>query len=426
MPLHIDIGLAQINVRTMFMGFMVVVVLIAAICNAAVGRNADTWSKTYSFSLHAAYVDPNTVQASGSVGPVGMVQLVDNSNHTHAHCTIFRDKPLEKCKMMRSPPMYLQTVKDKWPFLENQMTFAQTKDMFFVFLAFTGFWWSQYAISEGEWAYQRKHYIRTVVIFMFGLLVFIDFIWQNAMGWAEGSYTTAIAIFMVCGAIIVLEYAFKKQQSPAEEKASDVNISTPKREHMRYNIYLSYAGLLMFAPVVLFVLSNTHDALFDVHIQLVFFSFVFYATLDLFQTRTTAVLMCILDETDKLSGKLRFLQFFVVLAFVLCKCFVLLPSLVLIQNHYQERMFQQVMLAVHYVVIIGFALADLVHIAFHKMDWNWKQQSQAEEKGGGVNIGTPKGEMETDLIKLLVMIAYTSIVFFGAMVVDAPIVVSSQ
>ena len=189
------------------------------------------------------------------------------------------------------------------------------------------------------------------------------------------------------------------EQAQAVQQETPVGISTPKQEHMRRNIYLSYACLLMLPPVVLFILSHTHDAIFDVHIQLVFFSFLFYATLDVFQTRTTAVLMCIRDKDDAMTTELHFVQIFVVLAFFLCKCFVLMPSLVLLQTQYKERTFQLTTLAVHYVLLFGFALSDLVHIVFKNITW-------------------------TDLIKLFLMLVYTCFIFFAAVVVDAPVAAS--
>lgn len=319
--------------------------------------------------------------------------------------------------MMRSPPMFLEEATDKWPFLAEQMPFAQTKDMFMVFIAFAGFWCSQYAIGEYESGYHNKHTIRTVTSIVFVVVCIVDFVWQSVHGWAAGSYTTAIAFFVGCGLIILLEYAFKTDIHPGDHKdthadkktepgaieaqpvqSEHVAISTPKREHMRRNIYLSYACLLMLPPVVLFILSHTHDAIFDVHVQLAFFSFLFYATLDVFQTRTTAVLMCIRDKEDAMTRELHLVQVFVVLAFFLCKCFVLMPSLVLLQTQYKERTFQLTTLAVHYVLLFGFALADLVHIVF-------KMSSM-------------------DLIKLFAMLVYTCFIFFAAVVVDAPVAAS--
>jgi hypothetical protein len=71
-----------------------------------------------------------------------------------------------------------------------------------------------------------------------------------------------------------------------------------------------------------------------------------------------------------------------------------MPALVLLQKQYNERTFQQATLAVHYVVLGGFALADLAHITF------------------------PKIEMHPDLVKLFAMLFYTGFVFFGTCWVD--------
>jgi hypothetical protein len=71
---------------------------------------------------------------------------------------------------------------------------------------------------------------------------------------------------------------------------------------------------------------------------------------------------------------------------------------VLLHTQYNERGVQRATVAVHYVVIGGFALADLVNITVKKV-YN----------------------MPTDLIKLLVMLVYTAFIFFAHLVVDVKV-----
>ncbi len=96
-----------------------------------------------------------------------------------------------------------------------------------------------------------------------------------------------------------------------------------------------------------------------------------------------------------MDGQLKRVKFFVVLAFCLCKCFALLPALVLLQTQYNERAFQRATLAVHYVVLIGFALADLLHITIKK-----------------------KFDLTLDMLKLLFMVVYVSFIFIAMCFVD--------
>ena len=254
---------------------------------------------------------------------------------------------------------------------------------------------------------------------------------------AIGSISTAFALLVICLLVICFEYATagserfelysEPQQVPKtdveqqqQKNTADVNeFSThvkSKNEYMHRNVYLSYACLLTLPIVVVVMLSSERAAIVDVHIQLIFFSFIFYATLDVFQTRTTAVLLCLkhtpeiraaaatTDVTeDSKSAKARendtdpltLLKIFVVVAFCLCKFFALMPALVLLQK-YNTNVFQQTTLAAHYVLLVGFTFGDLLHIlySFHK-------------------------EMPpVDLLKLFVMLVYTCMVFFVTVTLD--------
>ena len=376
-----------------------VLVFILAIINFIVPRK-DAWHTPSRFSFHAAH----EVKAGWL--------LADNSNATHSECsaTIFNTEALmDKCKRMRSGPMYYDnaTQTQMLSALQEQCTFALFVHMSFIFVIFSLLWGSQHAITEEL----TKHSKFATVGCLVGAVVFvaIDVIveWTNGKGVAAGSNTTGIAMIAVCLLLVyMIDYVdttgvrfVKRKPTDVEISAPPaVEISAPKREHMHRHIYVSYACLLMFPLVVLFILAHTHTPLVDVHIQLVFFSFIFYATLDVFQARATAVLLCVCTpETDELKAKhtqeLQVVKFFVVLAFFLCKCFVLLPALVLLQTQYSQTAFQSATLAAHYVVLVGFAIADFLHISFTSV-------------------------LHTDLIKLLAMFVYTVFIFSASFSAD--------
>jgi len=270
------------------------VAFIAALCNFFVVTRNNEWSTPHQFSVHPGYA----ATARG--------QLLDNSKATHLNCssTFFADdKDIQKCKMMRSPPMFLHNATQVWPVLGQQMTYALTKHILMIFLAYTAFWCSQYAITEHEKTKDKPKTIRIVVVVVVAILLIVDLILDstNKNGLAAGSFSTAIAFIVVFLLIMLFEYLakpfvlhtqpegteMKELERGAGQPPAGVDIMKPVHKHMHRNIYLSYACLLMLPLVVVLILSNSHQPLVDVHIQLLFFSFLFYATLDVFQTRTT-------------------------------------------------------------------------------------------------------------------------------------------
>ena len=421
------------KVRLAMISSIPVFTVIYGLVNAwAPARHADYWQKPFQFAAHP--YEENMATAAHFTGPFlskvrvapsAGAKLVDHSKATHLNCNssiLTDEKQMNKCKMMRSAPMYLGNVEHSWSVLGAQSSFVLTKHMFLIFIAFCMFWCSEFVLSEKYFALHSHHVIvRNVVVFA------VVVIFAFSLGWdvtgdmskdvAIGSVSTAFSFVVLCLLIICFEYGGMngKLYIVADAKPGDIN--TPKNEHMFRNIYLSYACLLMLPLAVVFILQHTHDAIVDVQIQLVFFSFIFYATLDVFQTRTTAVLECLEDaEADAKPAQatasvenvesanqqlqpikltLHHVKFFVVLAFFLCKCFALLPGLVLMQREYIERQFQTNTLGAHYIVLFGFAVADLVHITFKTF------------------FGMP-----ADVFKLFCMLFYTCFIFIAALFVD--------
>ena len=425
------------KVRLAMISSIPVFTVIYGLVNAwAPARHADYWQKPFQFAAHP--YEENMATAAHFTGPFlskvrvapsAGAKLVDHSKATHLNCSSSKftdEKQVNKCKMMRSAPMYLGNVEHSWSVLGAQSSFVLTKHMFLIFIAFCIFWWSEFVLSEAFFGTLHQHHVIVRNVVVFAVVV----IFACSLGWdvtgdmskdvAIGSVSTAFSFVVLCLLIICFEYGGMNGKLYTVADAKPGDIIAPKNEHMFRNIYLSYACLLIMPLAVVFILQHTHDAIVDVQIQLVFFSFIFYATLDVFQTRTTAVLLCLQDaepdpkptettaKVENLEGggsaqqklvptklTLQYIKFFVVLAFFLCKCFALMPGLVLMQREYIERGFQRNTLGAQYIVLFGFAVADLVHITVKTF------------------FGMP-----ADCFKLFCIIFYTWFIFIATLFVD--------
>jgi hypothetical protein len=272
---------------------------------------------------------------------------------------------------------------------------------------------SEYALSNTQLITDKNVVIvRNAVVFA-ALLVFVcelvtDVDQNMSAKKAIGSVSTAFSFVVVCLLIICLEHGGTHGKRIQLHTDAALTLSQTRAEHMHRNIYLSYACLVMLPMAAVLVLHYTRVAVVDVHIQLVFFSFIFYAALDVFQTRTTAVLMCMnnYDHTEEKDAQgivkpkldLHFVRIFVVVAFCLCKWFALTPALVMLHTKYNKNnnIFQVVTISAHYVLMSLFLLADVMHVM-------WKNATTRPP---------------TDLFKLFGMLLYISLIFFVIMATD--------
>jgi hypothetical protein len=131
-----------------------------------------------------------------------------------------------------------------------------------------------------------------------------------------------------------------------------------------YNIHTSYLTLLIFPLILIVALHSTKIVSVDVHIQLIFFSSIFFALLDICQALVMSVLSTFHpDHTIWKGHPIGFVKGFVVLAFLLCKCFVYIPSFQLMFLYYVRTNDISRWLTIIQVIAVGFAsLVDLVYV----------------------------------------------------------------
>jgi len=128
-----------------------------------------------------------------------------------------------------------------------------------------------------------------------------------------------------------------------------------------YNIHMSYLTLLIFPLIVIVVLHSTKTVFVDVHIQMIFFSSIFFALLDICQALVTSVLSTF-DSTHTIFTPIGYVKVFVVLAFLLCKSFVYAPSFQLILLYYVRTDILRWLIFMQIIVVLAAAVFDLVYI----------------------------------------------------------------
>jgi p-aminobenzoyl-glutamate transporter AbgT len=92
--------------------------------------------------------------------------------------------------------------------------------------------------------------------------------------------------------------------------------------------------VLVLSLFALLALTSFGKPVVDVHVQLVFFGYIFFGVLDVVQSRVVSVLAS-LTADNSLAPGIGMIKAFVVLAFVLCKFFVFFPTWQLM-GHYAD------------------------------------------------------------------------------------------
>jgi len=147
---------------------------------------------------------------------------------------------------------------------------------------------------------------------------------------------------------------------------TDTSESYRKFQEIYRNIHVSYLMLLLFPMVSLLALVRTERKIVDVHVQLIFFSTIFFAVLDIIQSRVASVLASFHQE-NSVDSAIGTIKIFVVLAFTLAKLFVFMPAYQLTVVYYTKTDDLAFWLVVpQLVAFIGLSVFDLAYIAGFK------------------------------------------------------------
>ena len=147
----------------------------------------------------------------------------------------------------------------------------------------------------------------------------------------------------------------------------------PESEHYKKvqtiyrNIHVSYLMLLLFPLVSILALARAHmynkTKIVDVHVQLIFFSSIFVAVLDIMQSRVSSVLASFSDA-NSMKTAIGKIKIFVVLAFCLAKLFVFMPAYQLTARYYiQTGTVQFGLVLIQLLAVLVLSVLDLVYIA---------------------------------------------------------------
>jgi hypothetical protein len=232
----------------------------------------------------------------------------------------------------------------------------------------------------------------------------VDATYNNQV--AIGSITTGASFSFVALLLISASHIDKVKKHDRATAVGRWN------DHIHYNIYASYTILFILPLYMLLSLSRTaaiQTALVDVHVQLLFCGCVFYAVLDVIQTRVSSVFAAMYEETaatakeqslplqqsnsneetvqsndfppfrikdskfESVFHPPTLMRLFVVLAFVLTKLFVLVPCLQVFGGNYTKvESMNMTFITMAYILAFGSGLFDLVYARyFSVIDARW-------------------------------------------------------
>ena len=334
---------------------------------------------------------------------------------TETYCGKLPTQAQAKCNMRRLAAMYFGDIHSSWSVLGTQSTYTLVKHIFCILLAFSLFWMSEHMIYTYNDGWFRKFHKQVrVAVLILAIIIFaanVGFDIQPDMYKVDtvaiGSITTGISFYLVCMLIICFTHLHDPDSAVVAEKSepaasSELQSLVPgavengglgpvgapgifnfslwsavaptvrttdadryrRFEDMYLNIHVSYLVLLLTPLFLILALAAGKQVVVDVHVQLFFFSSIFFAVLDVFQTRVTSVLAS-LTQTDQMSVStpLGMVKGFVVLAFILCKLLVCVPSWQLLLKYYALSDSVSYYLVVWQIVLFGFASAvDLMYI----------------------------------------------------------------
>jgi hypothetical protein len=378
-------------------------------------------SNVFTFSLH-----PYESLPSSFAGPfLGKIR-VGNSSHilmaptalSQSQCNQVHDTEKEKCLMQNSPNLYLGKVHSSWSVLGAQSRFLQLKNILVLTIVLTVFGFSQQMMRLFFRERQTMIQHAVVVVSIIVLSLSIGFDIKDKMhdvddnynhDVAIGSITTGASYSFLSLLIISASHVDKIKEYVPGSRLANWN------QHLHYNIYASYMILFLVPLYALLALSRSGSAVVDVHVQLIFCGCVFYAVLDVIQTRVSSVLAGMHDEIVKpnqeggennqdaeaantnneqkhiqhqdLRHQYTFMRFFVVLAFVLTKLFVFVPCVQVISLFYTANDANTGSVAFAYVLVILSAVYDLLYaVWFSRIHATWYNIGHAAWYAIGRNV----------------------------------------
>ena len=366
------------------------IALLAIVSIATIWKFVDKPnSKVYQFSVHAYQGDHQKITLTGPF--LGKIRVDGTSveitngvklDNKQSYCdysgnTIFNSLPLDKknemkdaCNVMRIPTMYSGNIHSSWSVLGAQSVSIVIKNISLISFVFSLFIFSDFYIRwmcEGHPNWIR--WIRTVVVILAFIVsiiaIALDFdskmhtINNGKQVYAIGSVSTGLFFWVITLLIICFS------------QIDDVK-NYDWEKHI--NLNMSFLILLLLPLFMILGLLDHEKAVVDVHIQLIFFSSIFFAVLDIFQMRVMPVLEelstdnCGIATEDniKVTQYLRYIKVFVVLACILCKLFVFVPTLEMVGRYYIKTnvSFSYAMLAFQIALLVSTSCLDLLHIVW--------------------------------------------------------------
>lgn len=353
-----------------------------------------------------------------------LTATADLNTQTEKYCTSAPSLPEGhqlKCNMSRTADMYFGDIHSSWSVLGSQSAYTLVKHIFCILLTFSLFWMAEHMIQTEVGLFRNSHKQVRVVILIFAIVIFAGNVIFDIQGdmydiekVAIGSITTGIAFCVVClliicftlfddppaaaaaaggavkeGATITIEVENSQRQEtvsllptatadfmpslwsgvpslpgfPQTVRTTDDGDGRYRRlEDMYLNIHASYLVLLLLPLFLILALTAAQKVVVDVHLQLFFFSSIFFAVLDIFQTRVMSVLAS-LTQSSAPAG-FFIVKFFVVLAFILCKLLVIVPTWQLLLAYYARDGSASNWLVVWQIVLFAMAsVVDLLYIS---------------------------------------------------------------
>ena len=383
----------------MFKNVLIGALLIFVIVDITQNTN-DERKQVKSFSYHAYQNNSGALH-----GPfLGKIRLMSSDIHVAPEANLI-DKMqqsacehknatpinMQKCKMMRTPTVYLGKIHSSWSVLGAQSVFTLVKHIGFILVAFIVFSWVEEQIHMQDNPFRKEfRFVRTMIVVLAIVLFTANIVLDitNDMHELDAHHENKIAIgsiatgfsFCVISIVIIcfshLDDPYHDEKSKVAQASTDSEapvtveptpVDLPTKTALRfytpttgirffapstlpdesrneenkrlYEIYgmlhTSHLLLVIFPLVLILALVKTKNVIVDVHLQLIFFSSIFLAVLDIIQTRVVSVLASF-KLGDSIWTPIGKIKFFVSLAFFLAKLFVYVPTLQIIFVYYTK------------------------------------------------------------------------------------------